>query len=176
MRLKVASILPVLSILVMLGIISSVYGEPGISVIVTDVKPYINASGDVAIYIVTVESLTTEDENVRVTISGDPELAFNWTQQEFLLAAGESVSFGLEVTYSGSSPGDFQFTALGEAWPTFLTYDQASQMGLIETSSYTDYVHIPPSFVIPIAPAGTITLGILMIIALTIYTKLPRRE
>jgi len=176
MRPKVTSILLMLSAFMILGIINLARGDPGISVTVTDVKSYVNAPSDVAIYIVTVESLTTEDESVRITISGDPELAFNWTQQEFLLAAGESVSFGLEVTYSGSSPGDFQFTALGEAWPTFLTYDQASQMGLIETSSYTDYVHISPSFVIPIAPAGTLTLGILMIAALAIYIKLPRKE
>ena len=153
-----------------------VKADPGISVTITDVKSYITTPSDVAIFVVNVESVTTEDENVKLTISGDPQLAFNWTTNEFILAVGDSASFGLEITYSGSTPGDFEFTVLGEAWPLGFTYEEAQAMGLMETSSSTDYVNVPPTFIIPIAPAGVITLGLLMTVALALYIKLPRRK
>ena len=156
--------------------ISLVKADPGISVTITDVKSYVNTPTDTAIFIVNIESVTTEDENVKLTISGDPTLAFNWTTDEFILPAGETASFGLEVTYSGSTPGNFEFTALGQAWPMFFTYEEALEYGIIEESSFTDYLNVPPSFVIPIVPAGTILLGTIMIATLAIYIKLPRKQ
>lgn len=109
---------------------------PGISVTITDVDPSIRSLGDTATYTVNAESITTEDENVKLTVSGDPDLAFKWTLKEFILAAGAIESFGLEATYSGTGTGDFAFTVLGEAWPLYFTYDEAVMFGVIETSSF----------------------------------------
>lgn len=124
--------------------------SPGISVTITDVDPFITSPGDTATYTVKAESITTEDENVKLTVSGDPNLNIDWTTQEFLLLAGDTQSFGLEATVTTFTSGDYEFTVLGEAWPLFFTYEEALMYGIIETSSYTSYVHVeevtqPPS-------------------------------
>ena len=150
------------------------HANPGISVTVVPVDPFINFSGDSAMYTVSVESITTEDENVKLTVSGDPDVGFDWISKEFVLVAGDTASFGLEVTYSGSSPGDFTFTVSGEAWPTWLTYEEAVDMGLIETSSFIDYVHVLPQSVIPEVPIGTIVASGSIIAAIGAYITVPR--
>ena len=123
--------------------------SPGISVTITDVDPFINSPGDVATYTVNAESITTEDENVKLTVSGDPNLNFDWTTQEFLLLAGATQSFGLEATVTTFTSGDYEFTVLGEAWPIIFTYEEALMYGIIQTSSYTSYVHViqPPAVI-----------------------------
>ena len=122
--------------------ISIVKADPGISVTITDVDPDISSSGDTATYTVNVESITTEDENVKLTVSGDPNLNFDWATQEFLLLAGDTQSFGLTATVTTFYPGDYEFTVLGEAWPLFFTYEEALLFGIIQTSSYISYVHV----------------------------------
>lgn len=124
--------------------ISLVNADPGISVTITDVDVFITSPSDSATYTVKAESITTEDENVKLTVSGDPDLNFDWTTQEFLLPAGDTQSFSLEATVTTFTPGDYEFTVLGEAWPIFFTYDEALMMDLIETSSFTDYAHVTP--------------------------------
>ena len=111
---------------------------------------------------------------MRLMVTGDPELGFDWTVKEFFLGVGATESFGLEATYSGTTPGDYAFTVFGEAWPTYLSYDEAEMIGMIETSSSTDYVHVPPEFVIPEVPLGTVMAGASMIVALVAYITVPR--
>jgi hypothetical protein len=148
--------------------------DPGISVTIIAVDPFISSPSDTATYIVNAESITWEDENVRLMVTGDPELGFDWTVKEFFLAVGATESFGLEATYSGTTPGDYAFTVFGEAWPTWLSYEEAEMLMLIETSSSTDYVHVPPEFVIPEVPLGTVMAGASMIVALVAYITVPR--
>jgi len=167
-------LIPVLALVFTLGLISIGHCSPGISVTIVDVDPFISSPGDTATYIVNVESITTEDENVKLTVSGDADLVFDWTTKEFVLMAGATESFGLEATYSGAGAGDFEFTVFGEGWVLFFTYEEASMMGMIETSSYTDYVHVAPSGVIPEVPLGTVMAGTSMIIALLAYIAMPR--
>lgn len=164
----------VLASIFLLGIISIGRCDPGISVTVVDVDPFIMGPSEAATYTVNTESLTTEDENVKLMVSGDPNLNFDWTTQEFLLLAGDTQSFGLEATVTTPTAGDYEFTVLGEAWPLFFTYDEASMMGLIETSSYTDHVHVMPTGVIPEVPLGTVMAGASMIAALVAYITVPR--
>jgi len=130
--------------------ISVVKADPGISVTITDVDPDIASPSDTATYTVNTESITTEDENVKLTVSGDPNLNFDWTTQEFLLLAGDTQSFGLEATVTTFTSGDYEFSVQGEAWPLFFIYEEALMYGIIQTSSYTSYVHVeevtqPPS-------------------------------
>jgi hypothetical protein len=162
------------AMLLSMWIVAIAHCAPGISVTITAVNPFITRPSDTATYIVNVISETTEDENVRLTVSGDPDLGFNWTTKEFVLAIGTTESFGLEATYSGTTAGDYAFTVLGEAWPLGFTYEEAEMFMLTEISSYTDYVHVPPEFVIPEVPLGTVMAGASMIIALVAYITMPR--
>lgn len=143
---------------------NSASASPGISVTITTIDPFIvnynpSGLGDTATYIVNVESITTEVENTRLTLSGDPTISFNWTTQEFELAMGSTQSFGLQASATASStPGIYPFTVLGEAWPLGFTYDDANTWGLVELSSFQANVEIPPTFlVVPELPLGTIT-------------------
>jgi hypothetical protein len=157
----------------LLLLINSVKCSPGISITIEDVDAQITGSGDTATYVVSVESITTEDENVRLAITGDAGLAFNWTSEEFMLAQGTTESYGLEATYSNAGSGKFAFTASGEAWPTWLTYEEAAEMGLIETSSFTAYVYVLLINVIPEVPLGTIAAGGSMMLALAVFIAFP---
>lgn len=51
--------------------------SPGISVTIMDMDPFITSPSDAATYTVNAESITTEDENVKLTVSGDPNLNFD---------------------------------------------------------------------------------------------------
>jgi hypothetical protein len=162
------------TMLLSIGMIAITRCAPGISVTVADIDPFITGAGDTATYMVNVESLTTEDENAIVTVIGDPNLEFNWITQEFILATSATENFGLEATCPGGTPGDFPFTVSVEAWPTWLTYDDAVMLDMVETSSYTDYVHVSPTGVIPEVPLGTAMTGVSMIVALVAYITIPR--
>ena len=147
---------------------------PGISVTIADVDPVIAGAADAATYVVSIESITTEDENLSLTVAGDPGLMFDWTVKELLLTMGTTETLGLEVTCPGSTAGDFAFTVSGEAWPMSMTYDDAVYLGIIETSSFTTYVHVLPQQVIPEVPLGTIAAGSMMIVTLVAYILVPR--
>lgn len=180
-KLPLIEIVVLLS-LMMLAKINCALASPGICVTITVIDPVIlnynpGGEGDTATYIVNVESITTEDENVRLTLSGDPAISFNWTTQEFVLAMGSTQSFGLEASATVSlTPGSYLFTVLGEAWPLGFTYDEANAIGLIETSSYTANVEIPPTFfVVPELPFGTITAMSAFLGATGLYVVKKRR-
>lgn len=116
---------------------------PGISVTVVDVDAFAGGIDNQASYVIRVESITTEDENVKLVVSGHFSLSFDWTLQEFVVTPGEIKEFPLTVTVAvGTGAGDCDFTASGEAWPAGLTYDDAVALDMIETSSYTDYVYV----------------------------------
>jgi len=121
--------------------------EASVTVIATDRN--IDSFGKNATYKVNVQSTATEGENVRITITGDPCLTFSWTTQELTLRAGWSWLHYLNASFSGTYAGNFSFTVLDEAWSTSLTYEDASQIGLIETNSYTEYVQVTPQAVPP---------------------------
>lgn len=138
-KLALAVTLFSITLVLFSAMFSFVKADPGISVTIEDVDPY----APNATYIVKVESITTESENVKLTVSGDPSLTFSWTIQEFILDPGEIQEFSLEVNVeTGAAPGNYEFTALGEAWPTWLTYEEALALGLIQTSSYTTYTYV----------------------------------
>jgi hypothetical protein len=167
------SLITLATILFSMSIVAIAHCDPGISVTIIEIDPFITSPSDTATYIVNVESMT-EAENVRLTVSDGPGLSFNWTMKEFVLAAGANESFGLQATYSGYVPGDFTFTVSGEAWPTGFSYEEASMIGLIETSDWTDYVYVTPTSIIPEVPLGTIMAGASMIVALLAYMAVPR--
>lgn len=167
-KLLLIGIAVVLSVIV-LAKTNNVSATPGISVTITVIDPDIVDLSDKATYTVNVESVTTEDENVRLTVSGDPTITFDWTTKEFVLTVGSTQSFSLEASATlSSTPGSYPFTVLGEAWPTWfdmdldgdgdVDYDDAALMGLLETSDATNYVILPLTFVIPEYPLGTITV------------------
>jgi len=136
--------------------ISIVHGNPGISTTIIPVKPYITSPSGTATYIVNVTSITTQDENLSLTVSGDAHLGFNWTAKDVILPKGTTELFGLGVTNPGGGSGELNFTASAEAWPTGMTHDQAVAMGLIETSTYLEYVHIGavPALTVSISPTS----------------------
>jgi hypothetical protein len=131
-----------LTMLFLIGTIAIVHCSPGISVSIVDKNRYITSPSGTATFIVNVTSITTQDENLSLTVSGDSHLGFNWTSEDFILPAGATKLFGLSVTNPGGGSGVLNFTASAEAWPVGMTHDQAASMGLIETSSYQDYVQI----------------------------------
>ena len=125
--------------------------SPGISVTIQDIDPIaaLHLTDDQATYNVKVESITTEFEDARLTVSGDPSLTFSWTLQEFSLAPGEIREFPLEVTVAGGTPpGNYPLTALGNAWLPFLPE-------FPETSSYTSHVNVPTP---PPPPVGGVEI------------------
>jgi hypothetical protein len=109
----------------------------------------IDSPGQKALFDVEVRSGTTEDENVRLTVSGDACLGFDWTAQELALPARGRSAWCLSIAFSGTSAGNFSFTVLNEAWSLSLTYNEALKMGLIETNSFTDYIEVTPQAVPP---------------------------
>jgi len=112
---------------------------PGISVTIEDIDPIaaLHLSDNEASYIVKIESITTEFEDANLVVSGDASLSFSWTLQEFSIAPGEIKEFPLTITVaSGTPPGDYPFTAVGNAWLPFLPE-------FPETSSYTSHVNVP---------------------------------
>ena len=137
-------LITLLFLLLIVGTINLVHA--GISITVIEVNPNVSNQGETATYTVSVESITTEDENLQLSISvpsGDLEL--NWTYTGTVLAQGTTENYGLAATYNGTSSGNINFTVYGEAWPTSYNYSQASDLGLLETSSYTAYVYGPIS-------------------------------
>jgi PKD repeat protein len=118
---------------------------------ITPIDREINSPGKNAIFSVNAVSTATEDQNVRLIISGDAGLEFNWTILDLTLPAGNSQHCDLSVTFSGTSTGNFAFTILNEAWSMGLTKHQASDMGLIETNSYTEYVQVNSLALSPLA-------------------------
>ena len=130
-----------LFLLLIVGTINLVHA--GISVMVIAVNPNVFNQGDTATYTVSVESITTEDENMQLTIIYDNNLQPNWTFTEGVIGTGAMETFGLEIAYTTTSSGNFQFNVTGEAWPTTYNYSQAIDLGLLERSSYTAYVYGP---------------------------------
>jgi len=167
-------LLPLLAILLATGILTVARCSPGISVTSIPIDPFVTAPGDHATYTISVESMTTEDENVRLTIYGAPNLEFDWTTKDFVLIAGDTESIALDATYSGTTPGDFAFTVSGEAWPRDWSYEEAAAMGLLETSDFTDYVHVTPQGIIPEVPLGTIMASASIVAAFVAYITVPR--
>jgi hypothetical protein len=125
-------------LLLMVGTINLVHA--GISVTVVEVDPSVSVQGGTATYTVRVESITTEDENMQLTVIHHDDLQPSWTFREAFIGVGATETFDLEVTYSGTASGNFPFTVAGEAWPVTYNYSQAIDLGLLERSSYTDYV------------------------------------
>ena len=77
--------------------------------------------------------------------------------------------FDIEIKVpDGTPPGTYSFQIA--VYP----YPDGSQPWSGSTQQVT--ITVPPSLVIPIAPAGTIILGIVMIVALAMYIKLPRKS
>lgn len=147
-------------------LVSFVKADPGISVTIEDVDPYAPS----ATYIVRAESITTESENVKLAVSGDPSLTFSWTIQEFPLDPGEIKEFPLEVNVAaGTLPGNYEFTAYGEAWPTWMTYDEALMIGMIQTSSYTTYTYVAavPEFSTSFSAIASLALCMYLIVRKT---------
>lgn len=143
-------------------LVSFVKADPGISVTIEDVDPY----APDATYIVRAQSITTETENVKLTISGHPSLTFNWTTQEFALDPAETKEFPLEVDATPATPpGNYEFTAHGEAWPTWLTYEEAQMLMIIQTSSYTTHTYV----VAISAPEFPTSLSAMASLALCMY-------
>lgn len=150
-----------MTLMLLSTLFSFVEADPGISVTIQDVDPY--APG--ATYNVRVESITTETENVMLTVSGDSSLIFSWTSQEFALDPSEIKEFPLEVNVAdGTPPGNYEFTAYAEAWPTWFAYDEAVMWGMIETSSYTTY-----TYVVKGVPETSISFAVLASLALCLY-------
>jgi hypothetical protein len=142
----------------------------GISVTVIEVNPNVFNQGETATYTVSVESITTENENLQLSIlvpSGDLEL--NWTYVETVLATGTTENYGLAATYNGTSAGNINFTVYGEAWSTSYNYSQALDLGLLETSSYTAYVYGPIS---PEPTPDVPELPSLLVISITLTVTL----
>ena len=122
------------------GIISPVYA--GIVVTITEVDGVADNPGETATYTVNVESITTEDENLQLSVIAHEDLEMNWTFTEAFIGTGDTKTFGLEATYIGTATGNLAFTVFGEAWPTNYNYSLAIDIGLLETSSYTAYVYV----------------------------------
>jgi len=83
--------------LAMALLIPTAQASPGISVTLVDLEPLVVEPTDNATFLVAVQSLASEDENVRVTISWDPNIITNWTKQEFVLGAGQTSSLALQA-------------------------------------------------------------------------------
>ena len=135
-------LLPLFTLLLLSATIGLVHA--GISVTITDVTPIVNTQGEIATYTVNIESITTETENLQLSVIHHQDLQLNWTYMETVLATGATKNFGLEATYTGTAIGNLAFTVFGEAWPVSYNYSQAINLGLLETSSYTTYVYVPP--------------------------------
>jgi hypothetical protein len=131
-----------LAMLFLFGTIATAHCNPGISVSIVDKNRYITSPSGTAMFIVNVTSITTQAENLSLTVSGDSHLHFNWTSEMFILPTGATKLFGLGVTNPGGGSGVLNFTASAQAWPANMTYDEAVSMGLIETSSYADYAQV----------------------------------
>lgn len=135
-------LLTLCSILLLLGAVNSVHA--GIVVTITEVNSVVYDQGETAFFTVNVESITTEDETLQLMIPVHENLELNWTFLETDIAAGTTQNFGLEATCNSTVEGNYNFTVIGEAWPANFNYSQATNLGLLETSSYTSYVSLIP--------------------------------
>ena len=123
--------------------------SPGVSITVTDIDGVMAGLDYKATFKVITESITDELEHVKLTVTGLPS---GWTYvlspSEFDLDAGAFQESSLEITGSiDTSPGSYSFTVEGEAWPPDFPE-------LTETSSYTSYVYVTLTLVIPEFPIG----------------------
>jgi hypothetical protein len=141
LRLKAKKLL--ITLLLMLFIAGTIdLAHAGIAVTITEIDGVADLQGDTATYIVNVESITTEDENLQLSVIAHDDLEMSWTFTESSVATGATENFELVATYTGTAKGNLAFTVFGEAWPIGYSYEQAIDIGLLETSSYTAYVYV----------------------------------
>jgi hypothetical protein len=120
----------------LLSFLSYVNANPGILVTVGDLNPSSVYPEQTAVCTVSVESLSTENEALKVHIFGDPLLIFNWTTQETVIDPMTVKEYDLEVKCNINKASNYNITVFCEAWPVNWSYDEATDLGLIGTSSY----------------------------------------
>ncbi len=152
-----------------------VLANPGISVTVEVIDKYAGGADLSAEYNVKVESITTVDEDVVLTIRpADPsELLsgeqpadiswFDWTSKSFSLAAGTTQEFTLDASLPpGVSQGDYRFVAAGSAIVPGMSWLPAEDSDNKEIVVVTEAT-IPefPTIALPIISA----LGIMLLMS-----------
>ena len=138
--------------------------NPGIVVTVSPVVDTV-APGGTATYTVTVESITTVEEHVVLSIS-DPTTGWVYTFNpvEFDIAPGATVVSDLSMTVPGDAPqGDYYHTVNASAYLPGLEW-----LGAVEASTYTNIL----TTVIPEFP----TVAIPAMLALSGYLLIGRRR
>ena len=143
--------------------------NPGIVVNVDNFNPSTINPEQKTLCTVSVESITTEEENVRLTVNASSPLSFNWTYMEIVLEPGVTKDITLEVTHTSDEAGDYAFTVEGLAWPTIWTYEDAENTGFMETSSFTanlsvidEGTDLPILYIVAIIVGAVIVGGIIL--------------
>ena len=119
-----------------------VNANPGIVVTVGDLNPSSVNPEQPSVCTITVESLSTEKEGLRIHIQGDPLLIFSWTLQVTEIDPMSVLDFDLEVKCNVNKASDYVFTVFCEAWPVDWTYNNATDLGLVATSSYMTSLNV----------------------------------